>query len=317
MTTETKTTPKTLHGTPSSSTIKSCAGCTCANSSRPIRSERSILSRRGRRHLPRLFKKSDHGRDTEPAVGSRRGLRLARAHRCDVSRRKNQRLGKPRGSACRIAGSGQRLDRCGRRERRPAVHAVLDKMAGFADSVRNGAWKGHTGKPIVNVVNIGIGGSDLGPGDGVRSAALLHAARPDVSLRLQRRRTDFAEAVAISIRRDAVHRVVKNFTTLETMTNAHSARDWSVSGLAATRARSRNISSQSRPTPRRSRNSASTRPICSGSGIGWAAATRWTPRSACRRCLPSGPDNFRAMLAGFHEMDEHFRTAPFERICRC
>ena len=97
------------------------------------------------------------------------------------------------------------------------------------------------------------------------------------------------------------------------MTNAHTRARLAARGAAATRRRSPSTSSPSRPTPRRSPSSASTRPTCSASGTGSAAATRWTRRSACRRCSRSARTNFRAMLAGFHAMDEHFRTAPFER----
>ena len=121
----------------------------------------------------------------ELAARGRRG----RAARRDVRGRAHQRHRGPRGAARRAAHAARRARSIvDGRDVVPDVHEVLDRMAAFAERVRAGEWTGHTGKPIRNVVNIGIGGSDLGPGDGVRGAAPLQQARPDVPLRLQRRR---------------------------------------------------------------------------------------------------------------------------------
>ena len=165
----------------------------------------------------------------------------------------------------------------------PEVHAVLDKMADFADRVRSGEWKGHTGKRIRNVVNIGIGGSDLGPV--MAYEALRHYSDRDLTFRFVSNvdGTDFAEATRDLDPAETLFIVSsKTFTTLETMTNARTARAWSLAGLAATKRRSPSTSSPSRPTPPRSRSSASTPPTCSGSGTGSAAATRWIRPSASR-----------------------------------
>ena len=193
------------------------------------------------------------------------------------------------------------------------VHETLDRMAAFAERVRSGEWKGHTGKPIRNVVNVGIGGSDLGPV--MAYEALRHYTRRDLNFRFVSNvdSTDFVEATR-DLAPDETLFVIssKTFTTLETMTNAHSARAWALAALGD-EAASRSTSSPSRRTPTRSRGSGSTRRTCSASGTGSAAATRWTRRSASRRCSRSGPSGFRELLAGFHAMDEHFREAPLER----
>ena len=166
----------------------------------------------------------------------------------------------------------------------PDVHAVLDKMAGFADRVRSGEWKGHTGKRIRNVVNIGIGGSDLGPV--MAYEALRHYSDRSMTFRFVSNvdGIDFVEATHDLDPAETLFIVSsKTFTTLETMTNADSARDWLLEDSAATPRRWRSTSSPSRRTPRRCRPSASTRRTCSASGTGSAAGTRWTRRSACPR----------------------------------
>ena len=171
------------------------------------------------------------------------------------------------------------------------VHEVLDRMGAFADAVRSGEWKGATGRPIRNVVNIGIGGSDLGPVMAYR--ALRHYSRRDMTFRFVSNvdGTDFVEATRDLDPAETLFIVCsKTFTTLETMTNATTARR-----LAARRARRRRV--RDRPPlrrrldePRRTwRRSGSTPPTRSGSGTGSAAATRWTPRSASRRCSRSAP----------------------------
>ena len=194
------------------------------------------------------------------------------------------------------------------------VHEVLDRMAAFADRVRSGDWTGHTGKPIRNVVNIGIGGSDLGPV--MAYEALRHYARRDLTFRFVSNvdGTDFAEATRDLDPAETLFIVSsKTFTTLETMTNARTARDWLVAGLGDEAAVARHFVAVSTNADEVARVRHRPRRTCSGSGTGSAAATRWTPRSGSRRCSRSAPTAFREMLAGFHEMDEHFRTAPFER----
>ena len=197
----------------------------------------------------------------------------------------------------------------------PEVHAVLDKMAAFADRVRSGAWKGHTGKRIRNVVNIGIGGSDLGPV--MAYEALKHYSDRDMTFRFVSNvdGTDFAEAVARPRPGgDAVHRLVEDVHhARDDDQRAHRARLARWPASAATRRRSRSTSSPSRPTPQRSSKFG----IDTANMFGfwdWVGG-RYSMDSAIglSTMLAIGPDNFRAMLAGFHEMDEHFRTAPFEQ----
>ena len=179
---------------------------------------------------------------------------------------------------------------------------------------RRARGRGHTGKPIRNVVNIGIGGSDLGPV--MAYEALRHYSQRDLTFRFVSNvdGTDFAEAT-----RDLDPAETLFIVSLE---DVHHAGDDDQRAHAratgrwppwATRRPSPSTSSRCRPTPRRSPSSASTPPTCSASGTGSAAATRWTRRSACRPMIAIGPDGFREMLAGFHAMDEHFRTAPFEQ----
>ena len=166
----------------------------------------------------------------------------------------------------------------------PGVHAVLDKMAGFADRVRSGRLEGAYRQADRNVVNIGIGGSDLGPV--MAYEALKHYSQRDLTFRFVSNvdGTDFAEAVQDLNAEETLFLIAsKTFTTLETMTNAHTARDWSLLGWAAMRRLWRSILWRSRPMRRRLRSSESTRRTCSGSGTGWAGGTRWTRRSGCRR----------------------------------
>ena len=170
------------------------------------------------------------------------------------------------------------------------VHEVLDRMAAFADRVRSGEWKGHTGKPIRNVVNIGIGGSDLGPVMAYEALRHYSNARHDVPVRLQRRLHRLRRGdPRPQPRGDAVHRLLQD---------VHHAGDDDQrplgARLGAGRARRRERDRQAlrgRLHQRREgdRSSASTPTTCSASGSGSAAATRWTRPSACRRCWPSGP----------------------------
>jgi glucose-6-phosphate isomerase len=196
----------------------------------------------------------------------------------------------------------------------PQVHAVLDKMADFSNRIRSGAWKGHTGKPIRNVINIGIGGSDLGPV--MAYEALRHYSERSITFRFVSNidGTDFAEAVHDLDPSETLFIVAsKTFTTLETMTNAHTARDWSLKGLGG------DISAVAKHFVAVSTNAAKVSEfgIDTANMFGfwdWVGG-RYSMDSAIglSTMLAIGPDNFRALLDGFHEMDEHFRTAPFEQ----
>jgi len=196
----------------------------------------------------------------------------------------------------------------------PQVHAVLDKMADFSNRVRSGGWKGHTGKPIRNVINIGIGGSDLGPV--MAYEALKHYSERAMTFRFVSNvdGTDFAEAVQDLDAAETLFIISsKTFTTLETMTNAHTAREWSIAGL---RGDERSVASHFVAV---STNGAEVAKfgIDTANMFGfwdWVGG-RYSMDSAIglSTMLAVGPDHFRAMLNGFHQMDEHFRTAPFER----
>jgi glucose-6-phosphate isomerase len=196
----------------------------------------------------------------------------------------------------------------------PQVHAVLDKMADFSNRVRSGAWKGHTGKPIRNVINIGIGGSDLGPV--MAYEALKHYSERAMTFGFVSNvdGTDFAEAVHDLDPAETLFIISsKTFTTLETMTNAHSARDWSLSGLGG------DEKSVAKHFVAVSTNAAEVAKfgIDTDNMFGfwdWVGG-RYSMDSAIglSTMIAIGPDNFRAMLSGFHQMDEHFRAAPFER----
>jgi len=196
----------------------------------------------------------------------------------------------------------------------PQVHAVLDKMADFSNRVRSGVWKGHTGKPIRNVINIGIGGSDLGPV--MAYEALKHYSERALNFRFVSNvdGTDFAEAVQDLDPSETLFIISsKTFTTLETMTNAHTARDWSLKGLG------REVSAVAKHFVAVSTNAAKVSEfgIDTANMFGfwdWVGG-RYSMDSAIglSTMLATGPENFRALLDGFHEMDEHFRTAPFEQ----
>jgi glucose-6-phosphate isomerase len=195
----------------------------------------------------------------------------------------------------------------------PQVHAVLDRMADFASRVRDGRWKGHGGKRIRSVVNIGIGGSDLGPV--MAYEALRHYSRRDLAFRFVSNvdATDFAEAVRDLDPAETLFIVSsKTFTTLETMTNARSARAWSLAGLGG------DESAVARHFVAVSTNAAEVAKfgIDPANMFGfwdWVGG-RYSMDSAIglSTMLAIGPDAFRALLAGFHAMDEHFRTAPVE-----
>ena len=196
----------------------------------------------------------------------------------------------------------------------PQVHAVLDKMADFSDRVRSGAWLGHTGKRIRNVINIGIGGSDLGPV--MAYEALKHYSERAMTFRFVSNvdGTDFAEAVQDLDPAETLFIISsKTFTTLETMTNAHTARDWSLAGLGGDEQSVAKhfvaVSTNAEEVAKFGIDTANMFEFWD-----WVGG-RYSMDSAIglSTMLAIGPDNFRAMLDGFHQMDEHFRTAPFER----
>ncbi len=196
----------------------------------------------------------------------------------------------------------------------PQVHAVLDQMADFSNRVRNGEWKGHTGKRIRNVINIGIGGSDLGPV--MAYEALKHYSDRSMTFRFVSNvdGTDLSEAVRDLDPAETLFIISsKTFTTLETMTNAHSARDWSMAGLGG------DLKSVAKHFVAVSTNTAEVAKFGIDTGnmfVFWDwVGGRYSMDSAIglSTMLAIGPDNFRAMLDGFHQMDEHFRTTPFER----
>ena len=196
----------------------------------------------------------------------------------------------------------------------PEIHAVLDKMADFSERVRSGTWRGHTGRPIRNVVNIGIGGSDLGPV--MAYEALRHYSERALTFRFVSNidGTDFAEAVRDLDPAETLFIVAsKTFTTLETMTNAGSARAWSLAGLGGDEASVAKhfvaVSTNGEAVARFGIDTANM------FGFWDWVGGRYSLDSAIglSTMLAVGPDNFRAMLSGFHEMDEHFRTTPFAR----
>jgi glucose-6-phosphate isomerase len=194
----------------------------------------------------------------------------------------------------------------------PEVHKVLDKMSAFADKIRSGEWLGHTGKRIRNIVNIGIGGSDLGPV--MAYEALKHYSQRDLTFRFVSNvdGTDFVEAVSDLVPDETLFLVAsKTFTTLETMTNAHSARDWFLASGAPEAAIAKHFAALSTNSK-----------LVSEFGIDTAnmfgfwdwVGGRYSMDSAIglSTMIAIGPDNFRAMLAGFHAMDVHYRTTPLE-----
>ncbi len=196
----------------------------------------------------------------------------------------------------------------------PEVHRVLDRMAAFAERVRSGAWLGHSGKRIRNIVNIGIGGSDLGPV--MACEALRHYSLRELRLRFVSNvdGTDFAEAVNDLDAAETLFIVSsKTFTTLETMTNAHSARDWTLAALGGDPAAvARHFVAVSTNAQAVSAFGISTDNMF---GFWDWVGGRYSMDSAIglSTMLAVGPAHFAQMLAGFHEMDEHFRHAPFER----
>jgi glucose-6-phosphate isomerase len=196
----------------------------------------------------------------------------------------------------------------------PEVHAVLDAMADFSNRVRGGQWKGHTGKRIRNVINIGIGGSDLGPV--MAYEALKHYSDRAMTFRFVSNvdGTDLAEATRDLDPTETLFIVSsKTFTTLETMTNAESARQWVLAGLGGdAKAVAKHFVAVSTNAQKVSEFGIDTANMF---GFWDWVGGRYSMDSAIglSTMLAVGPDHFRALLDGFHQMDEHFRTAPFER----
>ncbi|MDN5853630.1 MAG: glucose-6-phosphate isomerase [Actinomycetia bacterium] len=193
------------------------------------------------------------------------------------------------------------------------VHEVLERMAAFCERIRSGEWKGHTGKPIRNIVNIGIGGSDLGPV--MAYEALRHYTRRDLRLRFVSNvdSTDFAEATHDLAPDETLFIVAsKTFTTLETMTNAHTARAWSLGALGDESAIAKHFVALSTNAAEVAAFGIDTDNMF---GFWEWVGGRYSVDSAIglSTMLAIGPDAFRDLLAGFHTMDEHFRTAPLER----
>ncbi len=194
------------------------------------------------------------------------------------------------------------------------VHEVLDRMGAFADRVRSGEWKGHTGKRIVNVVNIGIGGSDLGPV--MAYEALRHYTQRALTFRFVSNvdGTDIVEATRDLSPEETLFIVSsKTFTTLETLTNAHSARDWLLNGLGGDK------SAVAKHFVAVSTNAVEVEKfgieIANMFGFWDWVGGRYSMDSAIglSTTIAVGPERFAELLAGFHAMDEHFRTAPFEQ----
>jgi glucose-6-phosphate isomerase len=196
----------------------------------------------------------------------------------------------------------------------PKVHAVLDRMANFSNRVRSGEWKGHTGKRIRNVINVGIGGSDLGPV--MAYEALKHYSDRTMTFRFVSNidGTDFAEAVRDLDPSETLFIISsKTFTTLETMTNAQAARAWALAGLGGDeRSVAKHFVAVSTNASEVAKFGIDTANMFEF--WDWVGG-RYSMDSAIglSTMVAIGPENFRAMLSGFHQMDEHFRTTPFDR----
>jgi len=195
----------------------------------------------------------------------------------------------------------------------PEVHAVLDRMSEFSNRIRSGQWKGHTGKPIRNVINIGIGGSDLGPV--MAYEALKHYSKREMAFRFVSNidGTDFVEATHDLNAEETLFIISsKTFTTLETMTNAKTARDWALKALKDPAAVAKHFVAVSTNAKEVAQFGIDTANMF---GFWDWVGGRYSMESAIglSTMIAIGPENFRAMLDGSHQMDEHFRTTPFEK----
>ncbi len=212
-------------------------------------------------------------------------------------------LRRPKGSTLVVDGVDVMVD----------VHAVLDKMADFSEKVRSGAWKGFTGKSIKNIVNIGIGGSDLGPV--MAYEALKYYTKRDMVFRFVSNidGTDFAEAVIDLDPAETLFLVAsKTFTTLETMTNATTARDWLLATLKDDKAVAKHFVAISTNAEEVSKFGIDTANMF---GFWDWVGGRYSMDSAIglSTMIAIGADGFAELLAGFHEIDEHFRTADLDK----
>jgi glucose-6-phosphate isomerase len=196
----------------------------------------------------------------------------------------------------------------------PDVHDVLDRMAAFSERIRSGEWRGHTGKRITNIVNIGIGGSDLGPV--MAYEALKHYSDREMTFHFVSNvdGNDFAEAV-MDLKPEKTLFIIssKTFTTLETMTNAHTARDWLLAGLGGKqKAVAKHFVAVSTNAAEVAKFGIDTENMF---GFWDWVGGRYSMDSAIglSTMIAIGPENFAAMLGGFREVDEHFRSAPFEK----
>jgi len=195
----------------------------------------------------------------------------------------------------------------------PEVHAILDRMAVFSEQVRSGQWRGYTGKRIRNVINIGIGGSDLGPV--MAYEALKHYSKRDMTFRFVSNAdgTDVEEATRDLDPEETLFIISsKTFTTLETMTNAHTARTWALKALHHEEAVARHFVAVSTDAEEVAKFGIDTANMF---GFWDWVGGRYSMDSAIglSTMVAIGPESFRSMLAGFHSMDEHFRTAPFDK----
>jgi glucose-6-phosphate isomerase len=195
----------------------------------------------------------------------------------------------------------------------PHVHEVLERMSVFANEVRSGQWKGHTGKRIRNVINVGIGGSDLGPVMAYEALRSYSERRMTFRFVSNVDATDFVEATRDLDPAETLFIISsKTFTTLETMTNAHTARSWLLAALGDERAVAKHFAAVSTNAEEVEKFGIDTQNMF---GFWDWVGGRYSMDSAIglSTMIAIGPDHFRAMLAGFHAMDEHFRTAPFDR----
>ena len=306
--------PRPLSGTRSNSTSRRCATPTCATSSPPIpqRGERLTVEGDG------LYLDYSKNRVTDETLRLLLELaqpgRPARAHRRDVPRRQDQRHRGPRRAAHRVArarGRGRSWSTA--RTSCPQVHAVLRKMADFSERVRSGQWRGHTGSAIRNVVNIGIGGSDLGPK--MAYTALQDYSQRDMTFRFVSNvdGTDFWECTHDLDPAETLFVVSsKTFTTLETLTNAHSAREWLLAALGDESAVAKHFVAVSTNAAEVAKFGIDTANMFEF--WDWVGG-RYSYDSAIGLSLmvAIGHEQFGEMLAGFRSIDEHFRTAPFEQ----
>ena len=238
----------------------------------------------------------------------------------DVPRRAHQRLREPLGAARRAAhAEGHLARRRRRRRRRPRCTRCSTGWRDFAERVRSGEWKGHTGKPHPQRRQHRHRRLRPRAGDGLRGAAPLHPARPDVPFRLERRLAPTSSRRRATSTADETLFIVssKTFGTLETLTNAHVGARVGRRQARRARPRSPSTSSRSRPTPSASPSSASTPRTCSASGTGSAAATRWTPRSACRRCSPSARSSSARCSPASTRWTSTSVPRRSRRTCRC